>query len=198
MLFFTLGHDKKQLKKQLEIQEQEYLDNLKLMKQQHNEILDKQVETNRVSVMPFFVLNKDIVVTEENGNIYFQLFFSNKGNGTAIELTGKYLKHLSKENLCPLFESIIGVYGCSCPFDYVANTVRPNEECSFSLYQNFNEEMKGPFGNSDQVSFKIMFKDMYLNQYEQEFMFLFNEKKSMNFEILRVASYTPELVKYDK
>ena len=67
-----------------------------------------------------------------------RLFFVNKGNGTAIELTGKYLEQLADSHLCAMFESTSAIYGCACPFDYETSVVNPGEKCGFEMYQRLN------------------------------------------------------------
>ena len=197
ILFFTLRHDKKQFKVQFENQQKEHQENMELMIKQHEQVLAEQMKVDQISIMPYLLINRSIATRVEGNNIYFSISFINKGNGTAIELTGKYLEHLSGSYLCPLFESVNAVYGCACPFDYEKNVVILNEECSFEIYQKLiRDDKSNSFENLDEVIFGVLFKDMYHNQYEQEFMFLFSQNQSNNqIEIHRVATYSPKILK---
>jgi len=133
-------------------------------------------------------------VRTEEERIYFEITFTNKGNGTAIELTGKYLNQRSKSYLCPMFETVFAVYGCACPFDYEASVVNPGEKCAFEMYQEMISDKEKNF---DKVTFKILYKDIYFNLYEQEFMFLFSEnQKDAQIEIQRVSTYSPRIINY--
>jgi hypothetical protein len=135
-------------------------------------------------------------VRTEEERICFEITFINKGNGTAIELIGKYLNQQSDSFLCPMFESVFAVYGCACPFDYETSVVNPGEKCAFEMYQaitinNIKEK------NFDKVTFKILYKDMYFNLYEQEFMFLFSEnQKDGQIETQRVSTFSPQIINY--
>ena len=196
ILFFTLRHDKKQFKIQIVNQQKQHQENIGIMIKQHEQDLNKQTELNRIAIMPYLLINKDIKVRTEEERIYFEITFINKGNGTAIELTGKYLNQQSDSYLCLMFESIFAVYGCACPFDYETSVVNPGEKCAFEMYQekisgNINEK------NFDKVTFKILYKDMYFNLYEQEFMFLFSKnQKDGQIEIQRVSTYSPQVNNY--
>lgn len=193
VLFLTLKHDKKQFKIQIEKQQNEHRETIDIMVKQHEQELDKQTEFNRIAIMPYLLIDKCVKVRNERGHIYFEISFTNKGNGVAIELTGKYLDKLSDSYLCPMFESVFAVYCCACPFDYETSVVKPEEKCCFEMYQiidsdNIKEK------NLDKVTFKILFKDIYLNQYEQEFMFLFSDiKEDGNIEVQRVSSASPKI-----
>jgi len=159
ILFFTLRHDKKQFKIQIANQQKEHQENIEIMIKQHKQDLNKQTELNRIAIMPYLLINKDIKVRTEDERIYFEITFINKGNGTAIELTGKYLNQQSDSYLCPMFESVFAVYGCACPFDYETSVVNPGEKCAFKMYQTITiDNIKGK--NYDEVTFKILYKEI--------------------------------------
>lgn len=196
ILFFTLRHDKKQFKIQIGNQQKEHQENIGIMIKQHEQDLNKQTELNRIAIMPYLLINKGIKVRTEEERIYFEITFINKGNGTAIELTGKYFNQRSDSYLCPMFESIFAVYGCACPFDYETSVVNPGERCAFEMYQVIiSDNIRDK--NFDKVTFKILYKDMYFNLYEQEFMFIFSEnQKDGQIEIQRVSTYSPQIINY--
>lgn len=192
ILFVTLRHDKKQFEIQTENQEIEHKKDLQIMEQKHVQSLKQQSEINRIAAMPYLVLDKEISLYTEGDRLYFVLSFFNKGNGTAIELTGKYDEKIS-DDLCPMCKTFWAVYGCACPFDYETSVVRPDNNCRFELYQNIINE--GEF-KCDKVKFTILYKDMYFNQYEQTFMFWFEKNgKNSHVEIVRVSTCSPILVK---
>jgi len=194
VLFFTLKHDKKQFKIQIENQQNEHQETIDIMVKQHEQELDKQTEINRIAIMPYLLIDKCIKIRSERGHTYFDISFVNKGNGAAIELTGKYFDKLLDSFLCPMFESASAVYGCACPFDYETNVVKTGEKCCFEMYRVINSN-NIKTKNLDKVTFKILFKDMYLNQYEQEFMFLFSEiQGDGNIEVQRVSTYSPKVI----
>lgn len=107
---------------------------------------------------------------------------------------GKYIDELSRNNLCVMSETYLGIYGCSCPFNYESSIVRKDEKCRFSMYQNITEKTNN-IKNQDEVSFSVLYNDMFFNQYEQKFLFSFKENEKNNtIEILRVETSFPVLV----
>lgn len=194
ILFLTLRHDKKHFEIQMRNQERDHNENLQIMEQEHIQSLKQQNEINRIAVMPYLVLDKEISLYTQRDRLYFGLSFFNKGNGTAIELRGKYNEKLS-DDLCPMCKTTWAIYGCACPFDYETSVVRPDNKCKFDLYQDIINE--GMFSlKCDKVEFSILYKDMYFNQYEQTFMFWFwNNGENSQMEITRVSTCSPILVK---
>lgn len=183
---------------QIENQQKEHQETIWIMTKQHEQELNKQTEVNRIAIMPYLIIDRCIKIRSEREHIYFEITFVNKGNGTAIELTGKYLEKLSDSHLCPMFEWTMDIYGCVCPFDYEMSVVNPGEKCGFEMYQMLTNDniIKE---NLDKVTFKILYKDMYFKLYEQEFMFLFNENpKNGQIEIQCVSIYSPEIISYFK
>lgn len=195
VLFTTLKHSKEQFSIQLEQQHKEHLENIEKMEHQHSEVIKQQSEYNRIAAMPYLIIDKsNITVSKENNTIYFNISFTNKGNGTAINLTGKYLFNLSESYLCPMCKTFSSVYGCACPFDYETDVLKPNDISYMMLYQRLLKA--DTTGNFDKVTFKILFQDMYFNQYEQQFMFLFSGKTpDDSIEINRVSVNPPEVCK---
>ena len=147
--------------------------------------------------MPYIMIDKaDIEVSKENNDYHFNICFTNKGNGTAINVRGKYLSDESKEYLCPMCLTNVAVYGCACPFDYESDVLKFNDTSHMTMYQKLNNN--SILNNIDEVYFKILFQDMYFNQYEQQFMFLFYENKQDDIiEIGRVSVDSPQLCKDD-
>ncbi|SHJ89985.1 hypothetical protein SAMN02745248_01241 [Hathewaya proteolytica DSM 3090] len=193
ILWLTLKHDKKQFRIQIQKQEKEHRENIEKTEQQHKQLLKQQKEENRIAAMPYFVMDKKIDTYFENETLYFTISFTNEGNGTAIELTGKYIAGMSKDYLCPMCETISAIYGCGCPFDYETNVANPKGTCRFDMYQKRNAENQGDM-NIDEVTFSILFKDMYLNLYEQQFMFIFGQSaEDRSIRIMRVSVGTPAL-----
>lgn len=194
ILFLTLRHDKKQFEVQIRNQEREHKETLQIMEQEHIQSLKQQSEINRIAAMPYLLLDKEISVYIEKDILYFALSFFNKGNGTAIELTGKYNEKLSND-LCPMCKTSWAIYGCACPFDYETSVVRPDNKCRFDLYQDIINEGMSKL-NCDKVEFTILYKDMYFNQYEQTFMFWFwDNNENSQIEITRVSTCSPTLIK---
>lgn len=192
VLFFTLRHERKQFRNQMEQQQNEHRETVELMTKQHERDLAKQTEINNISIMPYLIIDRSIETKIERGHIYFKIYFTNKGNGTATELMGKYLDDLPCSYLCPLYKSEKAVYGCALPFDFEVNVVNSNERCCFQVYQML-KETNGNNITNDMVYFRVLFKDMSLNQYEQEFMFSFSSSNGQT-EIQRVAMYPPKII----
>lgn len=193
ILLVTLRHDKKQFTKQIENQQIEHQENIKEMKAQHKEALDKQSEINRIAAMPYLLINKDIKIRTEGEDVYFEIGFVNQGNGTGIELTLKYLEE-PRDALAPLFKSTFAIYGCACPFDYETSVVNPMGKCCFEMYQKIVSDNKKKI-DADRINFKVRFKDMCYNQYEQEFMILIGRyNTSGKLEVIRTETYTPMVI----
>ncbi len=193
ILYTTLKHSKEQFGLQLKQQLKEHLENIEKMEYQHKEIMQQQSECNRIAAMPYLIIDKsDITISKENNTIYFNIPFKNIGNGTAIKLTGKYLSNLSEAYLSPMCETLSSVYGCASPFDYETDVLKANDISYIMLYQLLIKP-NTPV-NCDEVTFKILFKDMYYNQYEQQFMFLFNNNTlDGSIYIDRVSVKPPEV-----
>lgn len=145
--------------------------------------------------MPYFVMDKKIETYFENETLYFIISFTNEGNGTAIELTGKYIEDMSKDYLCPMCETATAIYGCDCPFDYETNVATLKSTCRFDMYQKRIADNLGDM-NIDKVTFSILFKDMYFNLYEQQCMFIFDQSaEDRSIRIMRVSVGAPALIK---
>lgn len=198
ILVLTLRHEKRQFGIQIKNEQKKHRETIDLMKMQHEKALSKQDEANRISCMPYFIIEKSIPAYLENNRLFFNISFTNKGNGTAIELLVKHFDHQSEIYLLPIFESNRAIYVCACPFDYEKNVVNPKENCSFLMSQIVKEDRKViESSNLDEVTIKILYKDLLLNQYEQEFMFLFCEDLKGRIVVDRVASYTPIIIQQD-
>lgn len=194
ILWLTLNHNKNQFSIQIQKQEKEHRENIEKSEQQHKQLLKQQQEENRIAAMPYFVMDKKIETYFENETLFFTISVTNVGNGTAIELTGKYIDGISKESLCPMCETISAIYGCGCPFDYETNVATPKSTCRFDMYQKRIIDNQGEI-NVDKVTFSILFKDMYFNLYEQQFMFIFGQStEERSIRIMRLSVGTPILV----
>ena len=194
ILWLTLKHEKKQFRIQIQKQEKEHRENIEKAEQQHKQLLKQQQDENRIAAMPYFVMDKKIETYFENETLYFTISFTNEGNGTAIELTGKYIEDMSKDYLCPMCETVTAIYGCGCPFDYETNVATPKSTCRFDMYQKRIADNLGDM-NIDKVTFSILFKDMYFNLYEQQCMFIFEQSaEDSSIRIARVSVGTPTLI----
>lgn len=194
ILWLTLKHDKKQFRIQIQKQEKEHRENIEKTELQHKQLLKQQQEGNRIAAMPFFVMGKKTETYFENGTLYFTISFTNSGNGTAIELIGKYIAGMAGDQLCPMCETISAIYGCGCPFDHEINVVNPKGTCRFDMYQMRKAEKQRDM-NIDTVTFSILFKDMYFNLYEQQYMFDFGQSaEDKSIRITHVSIGTPALV----
>ena len=120
----TLKHEKKAAKQDAIEREQQYQETLKIAEQHHIEQLKAQEDINRVAIMPYLTI-ENISVKRQNGRIIFPISFKNIGNGTAINLTTKYLE--SKTHLCPVCETDLATYCCTTPFDAYIAIARPDE-----------------------------------------------------------------------
>jgi hypothetical protein len=194
ILFFTLKQDKNHFKIQVENQEKEHRENIKLMEEHHVQELNRQTEINRISIMPYFELEKSILITKEKKDDLFRLFLNNKGNGMAIQLRAKSFSEPS-EYAFVLFRTAIAKYYYATPFDSEKSMVNINSHCFFEMRQILNEDIDEEC-NADRVVFTILYQDINFNQYEQTFRFLFNKNKEHGLiEINRVESFPPKLVK---
>ncbi len=195
VLFATLKHNQKQSTIQLKQQHEEHLNTIKKMEHQHTEQLEQQSEQNRISAMPYLIIEKSGITThKERGTTYFTIHFINKGNGTAINLTEKCISDSPELDLCPMCKTVSSVYGCACPFSFETDVLKINDTSYMMLYRKLVKAEASKHG--DKVTFKIMFQDMYLNQYEQQFMFLFsNNASNENIQISRVSVNSPMLCK---
>jgi len=194
ILWLTLKHEKSQFRMQIQKQEKEHRENIEKSEQQHKQLLKQQQEEYRIAAMPYFVMDKKIETYFENETLYFTISFTNEGNGTAIELTGKYIEEMSKNYLCPMCETVSAIYECGCPFDYETNVATPKGTCRFDMYQKRTADNLENT-NFDKVTFSILFKDMYFNLYEQQYMFIFEQSTEDNsIRIMRVSVGTPTLI----
>ncbi len=169
ILFITLKHDRKQFLILLKQQQDEHHETVELMKGQHEGELAKLTEANQISIRPYLVLDKCIEARTERDNLYFRLHFTNKGNGTAVEIKGKYLDNLPGNYLCPVYKSESAIYGCACPIDFHTNVSMPNEKCYYEIYRISNENFDIISFHADWIYFSILFRDINSIQYEQEF-----------------------------
>lgn len=193
ILYFTLKHDKKQFKIQLNNQKSEHAESIRLMCEQHNQSLNEQKESNRISAMPYFVMSKNTWFFKINNSLRFTIYFSNEGNGTATSIRGKYINNSNIGLMC---ETPTAYYNCRTPFDFTKSVVKPNGHCHIVMDQTIEPtETKPQMANSlgDEINFSIEFKDMYNNTYEQSFMFqiLYENDKP---KIGRAESYVPNLI----
>lgn len=186
---------RKTLKQEREHQEEfkrntqnQHSETLRAGKEQHKETLTEQEGIGRVSLMPYLVIQKERIKQRVgDGEVWLTIPFVNKGNGTAVQMQGKYIN--VPEMIGPMCESHIGRYGCVQPFDMEDNIVMQEKECAITIY---GKHMRRELVWMDDIKFSIVFKDMRLNQYEQCFliqMHLDENKKEIN--IPRVASYIP-------
>lgn len=201
----TLKHSDKTSLLQLEESKRQHKDNMLIQKQQHNNMIEMQTEEQRVKAMPYIIMKDDINIYIENDVMHFEISFINNGNGTAIELQGKYLEHFPDiDEKTPI--------GCLCkthkavyPTDYPCNphTASVNGSFRLDMRQELNlkkiERLPSLRKRDDIIDFKILFKDMYKNEYEQSFKLLFyTEIKDKSITFGRVESYTPVLIKENK
>lgn len=193
VLFKTLNHSKKQFNIQICEQHKKHIQTIENMERRHYELIKQQSEHNRTMAMPYLVIDKsNIAISTENNNIYFNISFTNKGNGIAIKLTGDYLSTLSESYLCPMCETFSAVYVCACPFDYETGILKINETSNMMLCQQL--KASNSTINIDKVNIRILFQDLYFNQYEQQFMLLFsNQTHDDSIEINRVSVNPPKL-----
>lgn len=203
VLLCTLQHDRIQQKRLLDAQQKDHCENIKLMKEQHKNELQKQSEVNRIEIMPFFTLDKrDIMVKIENGKLYFEINLLNKGNGIAIELHGVSCEEDDKSSFIVMHRTYLNEYIYICPFDYESSVLRPNELCVFIMLREERNntticscKMSNASTINDIVSFSIRYKDLLGHEYTQNFMYVYTGSFHKNsFEILRTSTGLPELM----
>ena len=172
IMIVTLKSEKKSAKQDAIDREQQYQESMKIAKQQHLEQLKTQNDINRISIMPYLICK----TVEKHGNkdkVSLDFIFTNIGNGSAVELTVKYLNN--NEQPMAISDTFLAMYNCSRPFDDFSSVVQPNNVCRFSVKQ----KLKGVAleENKDKFSFIVCFKDMKMNQYEQKFTVVFEAKE---------------------
>lgn len=157
----TIKHEKKEAKQDAIEREQQYQENLKIAEQHHIERLKSQEEINRVSIMPYITI-ENISVKTENDRVVFSILFKNIGNGTAINLTTKYLEKI------PFFHKVckteLANYYCEDPSD--VPVLRIDEEYEITISQKLKEEV---LINLDTFYVTIEYTDMKQHPYEQTY-----------------------------
>ncbi len=176
--------------------ENQHIENKEITENNHKEMLNEQIKYNRISVMPYLILDKNIKFNLAYRKGFLGLTFQNKGNGTAIEIQGSFIETNTEDILLKYCFASTGIanYYYGTPFSMESDVARNSESCCMEMSRIPTGELNSPY-DFDEVYFKVTFKDMYLNQYEQTFMFQFRENtKKAEYEVFRVESYTPRLL----
>lgn len=174
IMLVTLKSEKKSAKRDAIEREQQYQESMKISQQQHMEQLKTQNDINRISIMPYLICK----TVEKHGNkdkVSLDFIFTNIGNGSAVELTVKYLN--DNDSPMAISDTFLATYNCSQPFDDFSSVVQPNNVCRFSVKQNLKDIAVNE--NKDKFSFIVCFKDMKMNQYEQRFTVLFEASETI-------------------
>ncbi len=183
IMIVTLKSEKKSAKQDAIERKRQYQESMKIAQQQHLEQLKTQNDINRISIMPYLICKK----VEKHGNkdnVSLDFIFTNIGNGSAVELTVKYL-NIDNSPLA-ISDTFLATYHCSCPFDDFSSVVQPNNVCRFSVMQSL--KYADIDVNVDKFSFAVCFKDMKMNQYEQRFTALFEAKEKITLNHVFVNS----------
>lgn len=187
IMMITLRFEKKIAKEDAFERNQQYQESMRTAKVQHLEELKTQNEINRISIMPYLTI-KNISAQIDGGRIVFNITFKNIGNGTAINLTTKYLEMANI--LCPVHQTALATYCCIQPFDVYLAVARPDEECELSIAQDPASNL---LGNSDCFCVTVKYSDMKSQQYTQAFAVYFDVADSGNIDIVRKIINNPEL-----
>ena len=183
IMIVTLRSERKNAKQDAIDRERQYQESMKNTQQQHIEQLKTQNNINRISIMPYLICE----TVEKHGNkdtVAFDFVFSNIGNGSAVELTVKYL--FANDSSTAISDTFLATYLCSRPFDDFSSVVQPNNVCRFSVKQNLKSIDIGE--NKDMFSFTVCFKDMKMNLYEQKFTVLFEASEIITVNRVSVSS----------
>lgn len=200
VMIFTLRSQNKRLKEENEIKERQFKETLQRNDRYHDESVRLQGENNRISQIPFLFLNHDIKIGNRQGKHTFVLEIINIGNGTALDVSVKCEsdREGSKVNGLP-FVYKDQIYKRVEIYRYTGflftNAIPIDSKASFELlldvYENDVEVPQEGNLLVGEVRFKIKYKDIYYNEYEQDYMFQY----SLAIGVGRVESYLPRLVK---
>ena len=189
IMIITIKLEKKAAKQDAAEREKQFEKTMEITNQHHMEELDTQKEINRIAIMPYLTVeNKSAEIEKASSRIKFLITFKNIGNGTAINLTTKYLEPNIK--LCPVFKTHLATYCCSCPFDSNTAVARPNEICQLEITQHPDGAMKP---HEDVFMFTVSYTDMKQQSYNQTFKIFFDANDLTNIIITRVIVNNPEL-----
>lgn len=182
----TLKHEKKVASQDAIKREQQYHETIMIAEQRHKEQIKAQEDINRVAIMPYLTI-KQISTKIRNDRVEFLILFKNIGNGTAINLTTKYLE--SNTHLCPVCKTILATYCCAEPFDAYISVARPDEICQLTISQVLNDTTTC---NLDCFKLTVKYTDMKQQPYEQSFAIYFDATNLENIKLGNVIINNPE------
>jgi hypothetical protein len=199
IMICTFRFQKKRYQEEFRIREKEFQDTIERNEKYHQESMSIQEENNRISQIPYLLLNRDFKIGTRKENYIFPLEIKNIGNGIALDIKIKWEEDRQGDRCQGLpyvyqrqISEYIEYYRYS---DFLStNVLQINAQASFELLLDIcNEEMllreKGMV--SSEVCFTIAYKDAYYNEYEQKYMFQY----STGIGIGRVETYVPQLMK---
>lgn len=175
----NLKCSKKQFEKTLDEQKKQFDQQMELHTKQFNETIRRDNERDRISIMPYFVLNESVTIIFEDEIIKFPLIFTNIGNGTA---KGIYVE--TKNSLAYEDVSFNIKYRQCLPLS--AKVVKTEGHTETMVKTEYKEGVY-------EVIISLCFEDMMNRQYKQ--MFSFYYEGNIDNKISIEKHYEPELLK---
>lgn len=199
VMICTLRSQNKRAKIEQKFKEKEFQETMQKNEKYHQESMQLQEESVRVSQRPFLFLNQDFEIGNRKGRHTFPLEITNLGNGTAFQIAVKWESGEIGNciNGLPIvcMERMVERIKIYRYTGYLFTNVLPvGSKASFELllqvYDDGNEISQDNL-TSGKVQFSIKYEDSYCNEYEQDYMFIFSVATGIG----RVESYLPRLVK---
>ena len=178
----SLKEQRMEFKKSFEAQEKHYLENQKIIKEQH-----------RLSIMPYLIM-EDIKIKNRDDNTVFYITLKNIGNNIATNISVNLLKESPSIQIYKFGKAKKEYAYSDFLFD---NILQVNSSGSFGVTficdpNGIATDCKSTFKNVGELEFTVTFYDIQLDKYTQSFFFQYNVANSA-YPIGRQETYPPTL-----
>jgi len=190
-LIFYYVWNKRNIKK---LQEQHERD-LEQVERHHEDQLKVQNRLNRVSVMPYLVIDshlddmnssiRKMYNLNDKGGYDFEVNVSNKGSGSALLISPV------QDEDCLICNTPIATYKyITKTSDFCSDIIPPSKGGFIKIEVVIKKDRPNKNVYSEKISFQLKFKDLFFNEYEQEF-----DLELSTFKVVETTSHIPRLKK---
>lgn len=175
----NLKCSKQQFEKTMDEQKQQFEQQMELQTKQFDETIHRDNERDRINIMPYFELNENITIVNEDGIIKFPLIFTNIGNGTAIRT------YVEIQNLVAYEDISFDIKYRQCQ-PMSATVVRTEKSTETMIKTEYKEGVY-------EVIISLCFEDMMNRLYKQKFCFYYEGNRSNKISVEK--HFAPECLK---